>query len=100
VSTHDTDTLARWSLSDGELVWSKQLGATARDLLQIAGTILSLNEFPRLYGAEDGELPAEWPGLPTSSSATSLVWNGPSPDRPGSRSRRPARSSRSPTATA
>ncbi|MFS8104600.1 hypothetical protein LFM09_46610 [Lentzea alba] len=76
VSTHDTDTLSRWSLPDGELVWRKQLGVSTGDLLPIAGNILSLNEFPRLYRAEDGELLAEWPDLPTGSSATSLVWNG------------------------
>ncbi|MET8762587.1 hypothetical protein [Lentzea sp. NPDC004782] len=74
-SEDEDEELMRLSLADGGFRWRRQLDRTAGDLLPIAGDILSVHEFPRLYSGEDGELLAEWPDLATGRSGTSIVWD-------------------------
>ncbi|KAA2262720.1 hypothetical protein F0L68_12575 [Solihabitans fulvus] len=69
--------LARWSITTGTILWHRKLDQTAGDLVSIAGNILALHQYPRLYDANNGELLAEWPDLPTGDADSSIVWDKP-----------------------
>ncbi|MFC9893607.1 hypothetical protein ACFVMC_07930 [Nocardia sp. NPDC127579] len=67
------NTLARWSPVTKTVVWRRQLPSAAGDIVTMAGHILALHDYPRLYDAADGALLAEWPDLPTGSATSSIV---------------------------
>ncbi|QBS43556.1 hypothetical protein [Nocardia sp. CS682] len=69
------DMLARWSPATKTFVWRKQLDLTAGDVVAMAGHILALHEYPRLYDATSGALVAEWPDLLTGPATSSIVWD-------------------------
>jgi hypothetical protein len=66
--------LARWSPITRQFIWRRTLDLTAGDLVPIAGHVLALNQHPRLYDANNGDLLAEWPDLPTGTADSSITW--------------------------
>jgi hypothetical protein len=67
--------LARWSMAQRRFVWRHQLAETAGDLLPIGNGVLGLYRHPRLYDADTGQLPAQWPDLDTGEADSSIVWS-------------------------
>ena len=66
--------LARRSTADRRFVWRRQLDHSPGDLLPMAGGVLSLNGYPRLYDAATGDLVHAWPDLATGEADSSIVW--------------------------
>jgi hypothetical protein len=67
--------IARRSFAEDRFLWVTELDEAAGDLLPMPGGVLALHGHPRLYDAQDGNLLAEWPDLPSGSADSSIVWH-------------------------